>query len=469
MPNATFTLRSPMPVSADELYAWHSRPLAFQRLQPIWEPIEITSTSGTFGTDGYRITFRTRFLGPIKGTWIADAYDFQPGHGFQDRQLKGPFAFWNHTHRFIPDGPDSSFLEEHIEYRVPLGMFGRLFAGGMTRRRLAAIFAYRHALTESDLKRHKLYRDKPRLTVLVTGSRGMIGSQLVSFLTTGGHRVIRLVTGKGGTPYDDGTKWVNWNPAAPLAPGTLDGVDAVIHLAGYNVASGRWTATKKRQIISSRLDPTKHIAEAIAALPADSPRPKVFLSASAVGYYGNRGDEILTEESERGDKHSLFPGLCESWEEATSPARSVGVRTVNLRIGVVLSPQGGALGKQLFAFKMGLGAVLGSGKQWVPWITVGDVVGAIHHCLMNEAVLGPVNVCAPNPVTNREFTKTLGRVLHRPAFFWLPRLFLRAGFGEIADEALLASIRVVPKKLLDTGFAFDHPELAAGLRFVLGK
>jgi uncharacterized protein (TIGR01777 family) len=193
----------------------------------------------------------------------------------------------------------------------------------------------------------------------------------------------------------------------------------------------------------------------------------VFVSASAVGFYGDRGDELLTEDSPPGT--GFFPEVCREWEAAAEAARKVGVRTVNLRIGVVLSPRGGALGKQLFAFKAGAGAVLGSGKQWVPWVTIGDVVGAIHHGLMNDAVSGPVNVVGPNPVTNRQFTKALGRVLRRPAFFWLPRFALRTMFGQIADEALLASINAVPKKLLDTGFAFDHSELDAALRFVLGR
>ncbi|HJZ56700.1 MAG TPA: SRPBCC family protein, partial [Gemmataceae bacterium] len=185
MSDSTFTLRSAMPASAEEVYAWHGRPGAFQRMQPPWEPITVQSTAGAFGTDGYRITIRTGFLGPIKGTWVAEAYDFQPGRSFRDRQLSGPFARWDHTHRMIPDGPDSSFLEEHIEYRVPLGAAGRLLTGGMVRRRLAKVFAYRHALTASDLRRHAKYRDRPRLKVVVTGSRGLIGSELVLFLTTG--------------------------------------------------------------------------------------------------------------------------------------------------------------------------------------------------------------------------------------------------------------------------------------------
>ncbi|MCE9564241.1 MAG: TIGR01777 family oxidoreductase [Planctomycetes bacterium] len=466
MTNATFTLRSPMPVSADELYAWHSRPLAFQRLQPPWEPIELKAAHGSFGTEPYRCDFRTPFLGPFKTTWSAETYDFQPGKQFQDRQLKGPFAFWNHTHRFIADTENTSFLEDHIAYRVPLGGIGNVFGGGMVRQRLAAVFAYRHALTASDLRRHNLYRDRPRLTIAVTGSRGLVGSELVPFLTTGGHRVVRLVTGKGGPPFDDGTRWVNWNPAAPLDPKVLEGVDAVIHLAGDNVASGRWNEEKKRKITESRTVPTRVVADAIAAMPEGS-RPKAFVCASAVGFYGNRGDEILTEDSPAGT--GFFPAVCKAWESASDPARNAGVRTTNLRIGVVLTPRGGALGKQLPAFKAGVGAVLGSGKQWIPWITIGDLVGVIHHCLMNETISGPVNSCAPEPVTNHEFTKSLGRVLRRPAFFWLPRFMLRVMFGGITDDALLTSLRTVPKKLLDTGFTFDHSELISALKSLLGR
>lgn len=455
-----------MPVSAEELYAWHARPLAFQRLQPPWEHATVVSQEGTFGTDGYRVTVRTGLVGPVNGTWVAELYDFRPGQQFQDRELRGPFAFWNHTHRFVPDTPTTSVLEEHIEYRLPFGRPGRIAAGWMVKQRLESVFAYRHALTLSDLRRHAAVAHRPRLTVAVTGSRGLIGSDLVPFLTTGGHKVVRLVTGSGAPPFNDGTKWVPWEPAAPLPVAALDGVDAVVHLAGDNVVAGRWNAEKKNRILDSRTGPTRNIAQTIAALPADR-RPKVFVCASAVGFYATRGDEELTEDSPPGT--GFFPHVVRAWEEACAPARDAGVRTVNLRIGVVLSPRGGALGKQLFAFKMGTGAVLGSGKQWQPWITANDIVGTIHHALYTDALSGPVNAVGPNPVTNREFTKTLGRVLHRPAVFWLPRAALRVMFGEVADEALLASMRVRPAKLLASGFHFEHTELERALRFSLGR
>lgn len=306
----------------------------------------------------------------------------------------------------------------------------------------------------------------PTLTVAITGSRGMIGSELVPLLRAGGHRVVRLVTGNGGAAVDDGTTWVDWVPTAPLDATLLNGVDAVIHLAGENVAAGRWNAERKRRILETRTIPTRHIVEALAGQPAGG-RPKTFICASAVGYYGSRGDEVLTEQSAPG--RGYFPDVCRAWEDATRPARDAGIRTVNLRIGVVLSPNAGALGKQLFAFKIGLGAVLGSGKQWVPWIGIEDAARAIHHCLTTDTINGPVNIVNPLPVTNRDFTKTLGRVLGRPAFLWLPRFALRILVGELTDEGLLASLRVIPQKLLDTGFTFRHPDLADALRSVLGR
>jgi uncharacterized protein (TIGR01777 family) len=304
-------------------------------------------------------------------------------------------------------------------------------------------------------------------TVAVTGSRGLIGSELVPLLVNAGHTVVRLVTGRATPPAPgDGTRWVAWNPTAKLDPAALDGCDAVIHLAGDNVGEGRWTAAKKQQILDSRTIPTRHLAEAIASLPADR-RPRVFVSASAVGFYGDRGDEVLTEDSPRGT--GFFPDVCTAWEEAASPAGAAGVRVVHPRIGVVLTPRGGALGKQLPAFRFGFGATLGGGRQWVPWIAVGDAVRALRHCLTTDSLRGPVNLTAPNPVTNREFTKVLGRVLRRPAVMWLPRFALRVMFGEITDAGLLASLRVTPRRLLDSGFVFDHAELEPALRFLLGR
>ncbi|MFM8274339.1 MAG: SRPBCC family protein, partial [Gemmata sp.] len=194
MHNSTFTMRTPVPASAEELYAWHARPLAFRRLTPPWEATAVVKQEGAFGTDGFRATVRTNIVGPLNGTWVAEVYDFQRGRRFQDRQLSGPFAHFNHLHEFVPDGDNRSVLVDHIEYRVPFGIPGRVLGSGLVQRRLAAVFGYRHFVTASDLGRHAKFSEKPRLTVAVTGSRGLIGSELVPFLTTGGHKVTRLLT-----------------------------------------------------------------------------------------------------------------------------------------------------------------------------------------------------------------------------------------------------------------------------------
>lgn len=466
-----YQLRSLMPASAADAYAWHARPAAFLRLQPPWERFTNVTQTGSLAGSDLEVRFRAKWFGPLKHDWHVTFSDIEPDRGFKYRQVRGPFAEWTHTHRFIPETETTSLLENTVEYRLPLGPLGHAFGAGMVDDRIRAMFAYRHALLASDLRRHGLYRDRARFTIALTGSRGLIGSELAAFLATGGHTVRRLVTGSSAKPaFDDGTEWRSWNPQAPVDAATLEGCDAVIHLAADGISDGRWNEAKRKKILESRTIPTRHIADAIAALPPGR-RPKAFLCASAVGIYGDRGDEVLTETTSAGT--GFLADVCKEWEAAAKPAEAAGVRTVNLRIGAVLTPKDGALGKQLPAFRAGLGAVLGTGKQWVPWITVHDTVGAIHHCLMTDSLEGPVNLMAPESVTNRTFTKTLGRVLWRPAFNWLPRSALQAMFGDVADAVLLASMRGHPEKLLASGFAsgfaFDHAELEAGLRFLLGK
>ena len=457
-----FTLRSPVPASAAALSDWHARPAAFARLAPPWERVKVASVVGAFG-DGQRVTLRASLVGPVGKDWVAELFEVVPGRQFRDRQLRGPFAEWTHTHRFLGDGPDTSILEDDIEYRLPLGGLGRLFGGGLVRGKLAAMFAYRHAVTASDLRRHAPFAARPRLTVGVTGSSGLIGSELANFLGAGGHRVVRLVRGPvKPAAYDDGTTSRTWTPDAPLDPATLAGLDAVIHLAGDGIADGRWTAAKKARIRDSRTGPTARLAEAVVAA-----KVPVFLSASAVGVYGDRGDEVLTEDSPPGT--GFLADVGQAWEGPTRRAADAGVRVVNLRIGVVLTPKGGALGKQLPAFRSGNGAVLGGGTQYVSWVTLNDLIGGVHHALMTETMRGPVNLTAPNPVTNRDFGRTLAGVLNRPYLLTVPAPALRLLFGELADAALLASTRVQPARLTAAGYAFDHPDLVFALRSVLGR
>ena len=293
--------------------------------------------------------------------------------------------------------------------------------------------------------------------IAVTGSHGLVGTAMISAMTKVEHQVTRLVRGQTGVGS------VVWDPTAEsFDSSVLQGVDAVVHLAGENIASSRWTSQVKERIRRSRIQGTRLLAEGLAAMPNP---PRVFISASAIGYYGDCGDELLDENSPSGDGFLADTAL--QWEAATQPASDAGIRVVRMRIGVILSPQGGALAKMLLPFKLGAGGRVGNGRQWWSWIALDDVVGAVLHLLSNDAISGPVNVVSPNPVSNSVFTKILGRELKRPTIFPMPAVVARIVLGEMANELLLASTRVQPERLLETGYQFQQPELSAALQCLL--
>lgn len=300
------------------------------------------------------------------------------------------------------------------------------------------------------------------MNILISGSTGLVGTALIPRLTAQGDEVLRLVRSKSKSPAGE---MVHWDPEGNFVDAAgLERADMVVHLAGEGIASGRWTPAKKARIRDSRVQGTRLLCDTIAR---NTTRPKTFLCASAIGFYGDRGDEILTEASPPGT--GFLPEVCQEWEAATAPAREKGVRVVSLRFGIILSTAGGALAQMLTPFKMGAGGVLGSGRQYMSWITLDDVLNAILFAKDTESISGPINVVAPNPVTNQEFTKTLGKVLGRPTVLPMPAFAARLAFGEMADALLLASSRVIPERLKESGFAFQHTDLEGGLRHVLWK
>lgn len=297
------------------------------------------------------------------------------------------------------------------------------------------------------------------MRILITGSSGLIGSALIPYLLANDNTITRLVRSKIGRVEEEA---IYWNPdKGEIDADRLEGYDALLHLAGETIL-GRWTKGKKERIEKSRVVGGKLISESLSNLRR---RPKVLIAASAIGYYGERGAEVLTEESSPGK--GFMAEVCVKWENSFSVAKEAQIRVVNLRIGIVLSTNGGALSKMLTPFKMGVGGRVGNGDQFWSWISIDDVLGVVNHCLLTETLSGPINLVAPNPVTNREFTEVLGGVLSRPTVLPLPSFLARGLFGEMADEAMLSSVRAYPSKLLNSGYKFRYPELTGALRHLL--
>jgi hypothetical protein len=455
-----FNVRSRMPVAANELFAWHAREGAFERLQPPWESVEVLERSGEGIREGARLVVRMR-VGPVPMKFVARHTAYVEGSLFQDTQESGPFAKWVHTHRMWPEPPSASILEDEIEYEPPVGPLGRAFGGGMIRRRLERMFSYRHALTREDLRRHALFAGQGPLTVAVSGASGLVGGALMPFLTTGGHRVRQIVRGKANAARGE----VAWSPdKGEVDVAGLEGVDAVVHLSGASIAGKRWTPEFKKVIRESRTRTTSVLSEALARMQR---KPRVLISASAVGVYGDRGDEEVTEASALGE--DFISSVCRDWEASTQAAVDAGIRVVNLRIGVVFDARDGALSQLVPPFLMGGGGRVGSGRQWMSWVSLEDVVGLIHHALFTEGLRGPVNAVAPGAVRQEEMARTLGRVLHRPTVLPLPGGAVRALMGEMGETLLLTGARVKPAAALREGFTFIHPELEPLLRFTLGR
>lgn len=448
MSKQTFRRRSPIAAPASELFAWHAREGAFERLSPPWERVRVRSRSGTI-KDGDTLDLEVK-LGPVPLRWRARHQDYEEGRQFCDIQEGGPFKLWKHVHRV--EGEDgSSVLDDDITYELPLSPLSDLVAGGPIRGKFDRMFQFRHRTTRDDLEAHHRFGDLTPQRIAVTGASGLLGSNLLPFLTTGGHRVLAV---RRGGETSDGPQW---------NPESFGDANAVVHLAGESI-DGRWTAAKKQAIERSRVEGTARLIE---TLKKRDRLPNVIVCASAIGYYGDREDEWLPEDASKGE--GFLSDVCDRWESALDEAAALGVRVVSLRFGVVISGQGGALSRMLPPFRIGAGGRIGSGRQFMSWIAIDDAVGAIHHALCDSSLTGPVNAVSPNPVTNRVFTKTLGHVLSRPTIVPLPAFAARAAFGEMADALLLSSARCEPRRLQDAGYVFRYPDLEDALRFQLGR
>jgi uncharacterized protein (TIGR01777 family) len=430
----------------EEVFAWHARPGAIARLTPPWLPVQVVAEAASL-RDGRAV------LGLPGGLrWVAqhDPAAYEPPRRFAD-ELAPPLSMvarWRHVHEFDPAGEAATRVTDRVFTQLPAGL-------------LRPVFGYRHRELAGDLAAHRWARQlhPGPLTVAVTGSSGLVGSALVPFLTSGGHTVIRLVR---GAPRGDHER--HWDPEHP-DPGLLRGTGALVHLAGEPIA-GRFTPEHKSRVAASRAGPTRRLAELAAATP-DGPR--VLVTASAIGYYGpDRGDEVLTEDSPPGE--GFLAGVVAAWEEATAPARDAGIRTVQVRTGIVQSPRGGTLRLLRPLAKVAAAGPLGTGRQWVSWIAIDDLTDIYYRALADESLAGPVNAVAPNPVRSADYARILGRVLRRPVQVPVPAIGPRLLLGsEGAAEVAEAGQRVSPQRLAGAGHRFRYPELEPALRHLLGR
>lgn len=444
-----------MPVPIEQAFAYHDRPGALERLIPPWKKVTIVRSDQSLQPDS-QVIMRVH-MGPLKPKWVARHTRLERPHHFQDIQESGPFAHWQHDHRFEARG-DKSLLIDDVSYQAPLGKIGSILSHRLINTELQTMFAYRHRVTADDLHLLERWGAEKKLRVAISGSTGLVGRNLCAMLRLLGHEVIAI---KRTSVADDASDEINpWQSQEQAQ--RLNGIDIVIHLAGKSIADARWSPSVKEAIRDSRVDLTKQLADCLATL---SDPPSALLCASASGIYGSQADDELSEDSPPGD--DFLSDVAVQWESACQSAVDAGIRVVNLRLGIVLDPRGGALSKMLLPAKLAGGA-LGSGKQWWSWIALDDVLGAIYHAMMNQDVHGPVNLVSPNPIRQKDFAKVLGKTFGIPALVPAPSFGLRLALGEMADYLLLASCRVRPNVLLDTDYHFRFAELDQALEYCLG-
>ncbi|MCH6257948.1 TIGR01777 family oxidoreductase [Puniceicoccaceae bacterium K14] len=437
--------KSLIEASAEDLYRWHARKLTFQRLLPPWEKVEVLEMGEGLDT-GRRVVLKVSTpLGSKE--WVGEHTAHSENEFFEDTQTAGPFKKWNHRHTFEAGGEEQSRLIDSIEFELPLGILGRVFGERFVRKKLERGFAYRHKIARNDLKLYLKFKDEPRLHILIAGGSGFIGRALHCLLETQGHTV-SILTRRPTLDTD-----IGWDPEnGSIGLKKESRFDVVINLAGENLFSKRWTERNKKAFWSSRVDTTRFLVDSLKSL--NTP-PNVFIAGSAIGIYGNRGDERLTEDS--GIGKGFLADLCSAWENEACRAEEFIERVALLRTGIVLDPRGGALALMHRPFRLGVGGPLGDGQQWFPWIALDDWLYATYKIIMTRSARGPFNLVSNGCSRNGSFSKDLAKSLKRPCLFRVPEFALRSLFGEMAEETLLSSSRAVPHRLeAELGFQFRY-------------
>lgn len=462
----SYVKRSTIKCPSELAYKWHINQFSFERLVPPWESVNLLDWERPI-RDGSQAHFEIK-LGPLTLSWLATHHGVVPGKTFSDKQTKGPFQYWNHKHSFIEGEENSFILEDKIEYRVPVGPLGSIVTDGAIESKIRRGFNYRHETTKRDLELLVNNSNLEKKNILIAGATGLVGRQLVAFLSLQGHSVSQLH--RAGSSKIRHVPQLSWDPSNPSNNGSgllnnksLENFDVIINLAGENIASGTWSDAKKEKIRSSRVNSTQVLVDAINKL--ENP-PELFINASAVGIYGNRGILELDEDSQPGA--GFLSDVCMEWEDEAVKVAHEKTRVVLLRLGVVLTPMGGMLKKLIGPFSKGAGGKIGSGDQYFSWIAMDDVLEGIEFVINNQSLSGPVNLTAPKPTTNSEFTEILGKTINRPTVLPIPEPAVKAIFGEMGTETMLTSTRVIPEKLMLKGYNFRYPTLDRALKHLLG-
>lgn len=446
-----------IPSSSGLAYRWHTHGDSVQRLLPPWIKISIRKKTKTL-CEGGKFSLRIKH-GLFKTTWKSRYTRVVPNQVFEDRQIEGPFSYWRHEHHFVPDksSTEKSFLRDFIEYGKFKGFKKFIFSKSKIENYLYSLVLFRNAALCNELTQLKKYETRPKKKILISGGSGLVGKSLSSFLKTQGHDVYQLTRYKSKSP-----KRIFWNcKSKKLSLDAIEGFDVVIHLSGASVAK-RWTKSYKKKITESRVQSTKFLVSSLKKLKKP---PSLLITASGIGYYGNQTYSPCSEESRSGG--DFLANLCYQWEKEAS-AYDLG-RSAQIRLGAVLSPRGGLLQKIQGPISLGLGGAIGSGEQKLSWIALDDVLYHIQNVIYDNELKGPINFCAPEIVSNSEFTKTLGSILKKPTFFKMPKFAAKWAFGEMAEGLLLASNQATPTKLQKRGHEFAFPVLRQCLRHSYGK
>ena len=458
----SFSYESIIPADASDVFSYFGRNLSILRLTPPWETLKLQNITRDMES-GSTLDLRIR-LGCLETNWQVHRVGYAKNRTLINRQTRGPFRIWKHSQSLRSLGDATSTLRELVQFSLPFGKLSNNRLGiHLTRKRLERLFNYRHSIAQIDMRHCTQVKDFPKTKVAITGGNGLIGSELAVFLKAQGHDV--TILSRSGKSRIWGVPAEQWDPRAKAADWKkLEGIDGWIHLAGENLASGRWTSKKMKSLRSSRVEGTRFLAEGFKQM---SNPPKVFIGASGIGYYGDGADAELTETRSKGS--GFLADLCEDWEGASTEMEAMGMRRVILRIGMVLTPKGGALAKLLPVYKAGLGGRQGGGTQYWSWIAMDDLLRVFHIALLTPHFRGVYNAVSPPPLQNREFSSALARKVSPPGVCSAPRGVLTLLLGRMAKETLLASQRVIPQRLTESGFRFDFPTLDLTLSHLLGR